>query len=230
MRGRAGVALAGVAALWLHAAPGWAQQPTDPEAGRSEISAGLGWIGSSAIGSRDATLTGAAGDRFRLFSTQSDLGRRFEVHLRLGTQVARATEFEAALAFARPTVTTNISADAENAAATSAAEAVIDASIAAGVRVSPGAWRVGPRVHLFVVGGGGFLRELHEERTLSQTGRIVYAGGGASVPLQTPGVSVRSDHVGIRIDLRAMVRSGGVAFDGQSHVSPVVTGSIFAKF
>ena len=37
----------------------------------------------------------------------------------------------------------------------------------------------GSRLAPFVAGGAGYLRQLHEDRTLAETGQIYYAGGGA---------------------------------------------------
>jgi hypothetical protein len=35
---------------------------------------------------------------------------------------------------------------------------------------------------------------------------------------------------GVRADVRALIRTGGVALDGGTHVSPEVTVSLFARF
>jgi hypothetical protein len=82
----------------------------------------------------------------------------------------------------------------------------------------------------FVTAGGGYLRELHEGGTLAQTGKVVYVGGGARIPLVSRQARQRLTQLGVRADLRALVRSGGVTLDRQSHVSPAVAASLFVRF
>ena len=73
------------------------------------------------------------------------------------------------------------------------------------------------------------MRQLHEQATLLDTGRFYEFGGGVSGLL----VSRRHMHtkgIGVRADLRALVRSKGVAFDGGSKMSPAAGASLFVRF
>jgi len=86
------------------------------------------------------------------------------------------------------------------------------------------------RVLPFVTVGGGYLRQLHEGDTLVQAGKVFYAGGGARIPFVSRGADKRLRQVGVRIDLRALLRSSSVMLDGESHVSPALAASLFVRF
>ena len=223
-------ALVAPVVCWLHAVPGFAQQTRTPAARRFEISAGSGWVGSSTLVSRDATLTAVSGARFRLFSTASTLEAGPEFHVRLGARLTPTMALEIGASFSRPSIETSVTADAENAPATVASVGLNQLTIEGDVRLSPQAWRAGSRAQLFVVAGGGVFRQLDDSRTLAESGRVVYAGGGVTVPLTRQSGAARSTHVGLRVDLRAMACSGGMSFDETTRVSPAVTASIFTTF
>jgi hypothetical protein len=82
----------------------------------------------------------------------------------------------------------------------------------------------------FVTGGGGYLRQLHEGATLVQTGSIYYIGAGASIALSTADRRQRVKQIGLRLDTRAIVRTGGVTIDGRAYTAPAVGASLFARF
>ena len=101
-------------------------------------------------------------------------------------------------------------------------------------RVMPGVpvqvpFRGRPRLETFVLGGGGYLRQLHEAATLVETGRYYDVGGGVSW-LFTAGGHFHTTGAGVRLDARAVVRSQGVAFDGGSNTSPAAGASLFVRF
>ena len=76
-----------------------------------------------------------------------------------------------------------------------------------------------------MTGGAGYLRQLYDERTLVETGRIYHAGGGVRVWLSGGDGQRRS--LGIRSDVRATWRQDGVEFEGKTRVWPSVTAMIF---
>ena len=81
----------------------------------------------------------------------------------------------------------------------------------------------------FAMAGGGYLRQLHEEATLIETGRFVQFGGGVTYLLvSTPHLRMKS--IGARGDVRAFIRSKGIAFDGGSHAAPALGVSAFVRF
>jgi hypothetical protein len=194
-----------------------------------ELSAGTAWIGKVAVGSRDATLTGSGGNRFRLFSTSSELGGATGFNVRLGRHVTSRIEAEVSASYASPLLTTSLSGDAEAAPATAASESITQFTIEGGALVNLRR-RPRSRVLPFVAVGGGYLRQLHEGGTLVQAGKVFYAGGGARIPLVSRGAGKRLRQLGVRLDLRALLRSSSVMLDGESHISPALAASLFVKF
>lgn len=214
--------------LWGPVRTVWAQ--SEPLPGRYELAGGLFWTGPTPFDSRDASLTGPTGDRVRLFSTSTELARAAGLELRLGRRVTRAVQAEVSASYSTPVLTTSISNDLEGGAATVASESTRQVTVEASAVVDVGRGRVGSRVFPFVTGGGGYLRQLHEGDTLVQTGRIYHVGGGARIPLVTRGRNRRFKQLGVRADVRAILRTGGITFDGRAHVSPAVTASAFVRF
>ena len=215
-------------ACWMQ--PGVAQAQDGPLAGAFEVSAGASWIGSTAFAARDASLTGSGGEAFRLFSTSTELsgGRGFD--LRIGRRVTRIVEAGLWAALSSPTLKTRVTSDVENGAAAIASEAITQLTVEVSGLVSLTRFNVGSRVLPFVTAGGGYLRQLHEGETLVQTGRVYHLGAGARMPLFTRGRDRRVKQIGLRADVRAVMRTGGVTIDGLAHTTPEVTASAFVRF
>jgi hypothetical protein len=85
------------------------------------------------------------------------------------------------------------------------------------------------RIVPFVGGGVGYLRQLHDGRTLVETGSAYHLGGGADMILRSAAQGVVKS-VGIRADARAELRSGGVAFDDGTHAAPSFGVQLFVRF
>jgi hypothetical protein len=78
----------------------------------------------------------------------------------------------------------------------------------------------------FVAAGAGYLRQLHEERTLVETGQVYYVGRPA------PGISfwavrARAARWGLRGDVRLAWRTPGVDFEDKTRKFPTVTLLLF---
>jgi hypothetical protein len=215
---------------FFFAVPAAAQPAGSVAPGRQEVSAGAAWFGPAAVGSRDATLTGSGGDRFRLFSTSSDLGAATGFGVRLSRRIRGVVEAEATGSYAVPLLTTSITRDAEGAAPLAASEAVRQFTLEGGALVDLSRRFAGAHLRPFVSAGGGYLRQLHAGNILVQTGAIIYAGGGVKIPLGSRSGRSAFKQVGIRIDLRGVARSGGVTLDGRSHLAPSLAASVFARF
>jgi hypothetical protein len=208
----------------------WAQRASDEAPQGLELSGGTVWIGKAAVGTRDATLTGSGGNRFRLFSTSSELGGATGFNVRVGRHVTSIIEAEVSASYASPLLTTSLSGDAEAAPATAASESITQFTIEGGALIDVIRGRPRSRVLPFVAVGGGYLRQLHEGDTLVQAGKVFYAGGGARIPLVSRGADKRLRQLGVRIDLRALLRSSSVMLDGESHISPALAASLFVRF
>jgi hypothetical protein len=211
----------------LHAIPAIAQP--GPPRSRVEIGVGVLWAGSTPLGTKAATETTASGGTSALFSTTSELAGVAGLEGRIGVRVTRSFVVEGQVSYLTPELRVAVSADAEGAAAVTAVDVTQQFTIGGRALWYVPGRRWSPRFAPFAMAGGGYLRQLHEQATLLQTGRFYQIGGGVSALL----VSRRHVHTkgaGVRLDVSALVRSGGVAFDGGSQTSPAVGASAFVRF
>lgn len=219
------VALCGAGMLQAPAA--FAQSP-DPPASRIDVGVGMLWAGRQPLGDKAATETTAAGGSLALFNASSELAGAAGFAARIGVRITRSLAVEAEGSYLKPPLRIALSGDSEGAAATTATETVQQFMIG-----GDALWyfriRRTVRVAPFALAGGGYLRQLHEQATLVDTGRFYQVGGGVSIMLVTAG-HFHTKGVGARVDVRALVRSGGVAFDGGSKTSPAAGVSAFVRF
>jgi hypothetical protein len=203
-------------------------QSAEPRPSRFEVAGGLGWIGRAPLGNTAATETTPTGGRATLFTMSSELASAGAITARAGVRLTHAWRLEAAASFSKPELRIALAGDSEGAAPLTAAESIEQYMIGGDVLwVLP--FRRRPRLETFVLGGGGYLRQLHEAATLVETGRYYDVGGGVSW-LFTAGGLFHTKGAGVRLDARAVVRSGGVAFDGGSNTSPAAGASLFVRF
>jgi hypothetical protein len=219
-------AIVGAAILLLQAPHAWAQSAAPSS--RVELGVGVSWIGGQPLGDTTANETTAAGSTRPLFTASSDLGAAAGFAGRAGVRLTRSLVAEAEGAYTKPQVRIALTADAESAADVTAVETVEQFSIGGGVLwylPTRGLGRIAP----FATAGGGYLRQLHEQGTLVETGSFYQIGGGASVLLIT-GRHFLTKGMGARVDVRAMARSKGIKFDGGSTWSPAAGVSAFLRF
>ena len=198
-------------------------------ASRLELGIGALWIGADALGTKAATETTGAGATATLFSTSSELAGGVGTAGRVGVRLSRTLTVEAEASYAKPQLRIAISGDSEGAAATTATETVQQFTVGGNVLWYLMADRWPRRFAPFALAGAGYLRHLHDQGTLLQTGRFYQVGGGVS------GLLISRPHfhtkgVGVRADLRALIRSQGVAFDGGSMAAPAAGASLFVRF
>ncbi|MGE3490780.1 MAG: hypothetical protein AB7N29_12310 [Vicinamibacterales bacterium] len=216
--------------LLLGATRAGAQDAPALRAHRVVFEGGAVWSGGYAVGDINAELRGnAAGitpPAFTLFTANSDVRRATSVSVRVGFTLTRAVTIEGGAVFGRPRVGVSIAQDAEAAALRLEGEQLqqylFDTAVVWHLPV-----RLGPRVRPFVIGGGGYLRQLHEERTLVETGQIYYAGIGARYWLHGGAGAARS--FGLRGDLRANLRRGGIDFENKTRVFPTLALNLFVS-
>lgn len=207
-----------------------AQPPAGPEPGRVELGIGRMWIGREIVGSGDATETTSSGGALPLFSASTELAAGSGFEGRVGIKLTRAFELEASGTYAVPQLRTQISGDYENAVSVTATETVQQFTVGGGLL-----WYVRHRqaqpasVAPFLMAGGGYLRELHEGSVLVETGRFYDVGGGVKFLFGWQEGTILKG-VGLRIDARAMTRTGGIAFDSRSHVSPELGAALYLRF
>jgi hypothetical protein len=183
---------------------------------RPVISAGGGWIGADAVGAvtaetRTATIGTSSPPPFPLFRTDSTLRSAARFEAAIGVPVSTSLMVEVLGSVARPTLSTAISGDVEGARSATATEWVDEYTVGARLIWDLGRWEWGGRARPFVAAGGAYLRQLHEDRVLVETGQVWSAGGGVRVWLRRGGPRL-GPSIGAAGEIGWSWRSGGIAF------------------
>jgi hypothetical protein len=212
------------------AAPAVAQTTATGQRHRLEASVGGLWIGGGALGTTDAELRAnrTPPSPFRLFTTESDAAAAGGFDLRVGYWLTEALAVEFGVVRTRPDIETRVSNDAEGAAAITLAEQLDQYFIDASVVWALDRFRVGDRTVPFLSAGGGYLRQLHEGRTLVETGQVYHVGGGIRHQLFAGLKGIRA--VGVRVDGRLYVLVDGVQLEERARRHGAVTGALFLTF
>ena len=206
-----------------------AQTLSMPPAGRIEVSVGGVWMGHQALGENSATETTGTGTSLKIFTASSDLGSARGVAGRIAVRVWRSLAAEVDMSYAKPALTIAIANDIENAPAVTAVETMQQLTVGAGVVWTLPRRFATTRLAPFAMGGGGYLRQVHEDGTLVETGRYYQCGGGVTYLLWSrPRGLLKA--AGARVDARAIVRARGVAFDEKAHAAPAFGAAAFIRF
>jgi hypothetical protein len=198
---------------------------------RVTVSAGLITTGAYGLGDPTAELrrngVGPASP-FTFFSVESALDSVAGVEARFGYAVTSLLTLEVGGSYARPQVSVEIFQDPESDARSVVTEKlsqyVVDVS---GVFHLPRP-TLGRRARMYLIGGGSYLRQLHEDRLLVETGHHVHFGGGVRYWLRGSSVSARA--FGLRGEARYVRRFGGVDFEDKSRGHPAVSLLAFIAF
>jgi hypothetical protein len=196
-----------------------------------ELEVGGGLIGGAALGASDADLRANAQARqpFRLFTAESRFVRAPALLVRAAVPLGGRFGLEGGMTWGRPEIRTSLTADAEGAPPLASVERINQFVFDASLVWMLGTVRPGQRLIPFVSGGAGYLRQLHEGRTLIEHGQTYHAGGGIKYWLFTrTGGLLRS--AGLKGDARLQLLSGGITFEEgpRSHVA--ISGSLFVGF
>jgi hypothetical protein len=206
------------------------------QGGRFEISGAAGMIGGTDLGNATATLSGSgvpAGSPVTLFETETKIDSAPRYEARVGWRLTPALQVEGGVAINRTNLTTRITNDFEQAPNTEASETFTEYAIEAGLLFHLTKLTfAGGRARPFVTGGAGYLRQVHEGRTLIETGQSAYAGGGLTFTLRQAPRKAFIEGLGLRADVRANIRSGGFEHsdDSGTTFAPSVTGGLFIRF
>jgi hypothetical protein len=197
-----------------------------------ETDIAVAWLGGESLGRVPATLipNQSQGGTYELFTTDTTLASAPAFEARVAYHITRSLAVEGAFIVGSPELRTRITRDKEDAAEVTATERLseyrVDASIV---------WHLaglgGSRAVPFVFGGAGYIRQLHQDRVLLETGHTFHAGAGLKVAFSTrPHGLIRS--LGLRADARVYVREGGLAVDGEksTHTSPAASAGLMVGF
>jgi opacity protein-like surface antigen len=180
-------------------------QTTSPAPGRLQVSVGAGWLGGAEFGEQPADLRTASSSAYRLFQSDTHLGGTGLFEARVGFALTKRYAIEGRAAIASPELQTTVSSDAEASGSFTAVEGIDQYIFDGGVLVRLDEWQAFGLTP-FAIGGVGYVRQLHEDRQLVETGHLFYVGGGVMRGLfaRSQGF-IRSGS--IRADLRLNVLS-----------------------
>lgn len=221
----AGVAFAAAASVPSHAQ---AQEAPELRANRITINAGVSWLGGYDVGSSTAQLrgngTGVTPSSFTLFTADSRVSPTAAPELRVGVSLTSRLVLEGGGSVSHPRIGVSIAGDPEAAAQQLPGEQLQQYVFDGGVN-----WQLpvnlGRRLAPFVAGGAGYLRQLHEDRTFAETGRIYYAGGGARYWVHGGHGTTRP--VGLRGEFRINMRARGIDFEDKMRTYPTFSLFLF---
>jgi hypothetical protein len=211
--------------LWTSAA---AAQPGSPlSAARFEIGGGARWLGTTNAGGVDAVESGNGTGPVTLFKTESSFKGKVGVELRAAARVAGPFRVETSFAYHSAELAVAVASDRESAAPVTASERLRHFQVEGGVLFQPERWRAG-RTRFFASGGAGYLRQLHQEQTLVETGWSSYVGGGLLRPLteRPPRLAM----IGLRLEARLVTLAGAALLDDRLHGAPGAAASLFVRF
>ena len=215
-------------ALILTSAAAFAQQPPELREHRFTIGAGVVWSGAYDIGDATAQLRGngpgASAPPVTLFTSESRVTSTTSPELRIGFMMTRRVALEFGASVTQPHIAVAIASDAEAPSQQLPGEKLDQYLFEGGA-----AWqlpvRMGTRLAPFVAGGATFLRQLHEDRTLAETGQIYHVGGGARYFLRGGHGAGRA--LGLRGDARVNFRRNGIDFENTMRTYSTFSFSVF---
>jgi hypothetical protein len=221
-------------AVLLAGAPPVARAQSGPalRAWRPVFELAAGWNGASDLGRVEATTRAASvgtatAPAFRLFTTASELGAAPGAVVAVLLPVSRQWAVAVRGAAARPTLTTRISNDAEGTPSAEATEEIADYTVDLSVLYQLPRLG-GRRARPYLVAGGGYLRQLHEDNALVETGRTWHGGGGLRWWLRGGDQTTRA--VGLTGEVRWVWRSDGIAFADGARALPAAALGLFVGF
>lgn len=231
---RCGLVLVVVALASATADGAYAQSPGGPSLWRPwhpVVSVGVGWSGSEDLGdvtaeSRTPALGTLTPSPFPLFTTSSTRDAAPRAELGIAVPLTSTLLFEVNGSAARPTLTTTIERDAEGAPTAEASERLDEYTVGARLLYELPRWTLARRARPYVTAGGAYLRQLHAEQVLVETGQEWSAGLGLRLWL----LSGRRSSVGVTAEGGWRWRSGGIAFVDGARGTPAASLRLFAGF
>ena len=226
-----GRAAAVLAVLTVVGAAGSAAAQTagkQPPVRRVSVAVAGGLMGGASLGQTDAALRARGGGDYPLFTTDSRVSRAAALEVKASFALTRRYAAEGRIRFSRPELRTSISGDVEGAPPLEVAERLDQYTFEGALVVTLDRFRWRGLVP-FASAGAGYLRQLHEGRTLVEHGAIYHAGGGVKhwLVVRERGF-VRA--VGVRGDARLSLISGGIGFDEGPRPHVGMSGGAFVTF
>ena len=219
-----------VAGILLTASPCVAQvfvgRPL-PRKGSVEISGGAMVAGGKDLPDVAAALTpnpGTGTGAFDLFQADGTLTSAFGAQVRIGVYLSPQIILEGGVQFSKPKVEVRLTGDFEDAPSTTASDSVTSYLFTGSLLYHFG--RPQAKFRPFVAGGGGHVRDVHDGNNVVDTGIEFHGGGGFKWWLSQG----RSSKLGLRGDIVASFRDGGVGAEEERRVVPTAAISLAYLF
>jgi hypothetical protein len=184
---------------------------------RLEVGASGAWWDGYALGDRRAAITGPqmpTGSPVTLFDTSSTVLPGPGAEVRIGWRLLRGVYAEATGGLGVNDLETRLSNDVEQAPATTVATTLTQITIEGGGLVEVATLRMaGGHLVPFASGGAGYLRQVHEDRVLIETGRTIYVGGGVKWRSSATKPRGLVQRLSVRADARLVSRTAAVDID-----------------
>jgi hypothetical protein len=173
---------------------------------RLELAVGVVVAGSMSARSSDATFSRPNGGPLVVFATDASLGPGLGAEVHVGRPISSRVAVEASGSWTKSSLRAKVASDID-----SAADATLSEDLSRFSAEGAVLYRLGgsARTAFFVRGGLGWMRELAGGSAIAETGTIGNVGAavkywwGESSPVQRR-------RLGLRLDGRAILRSGGV--------------------
>lgn len=192
-----------------------------------EAAAGAVWFSGGALGSSAATLETPGGGEFVLFKTETSLDAGFGPAATVTFFATERIAIEAGFSYARPSMSTRVTDDAEGAPPVTSTIGLQQYLIEGSAR-----WYVGRsfgKIRPFLRAGAGYIRQLDEQSAHVETGRAFHAGAGLDRAFVERGAG-RVRRIGLRLDARVVGRSGGIDIDDTTRLGGAATVQVFFGF
>jgi len=183
---------------------------------RAEVGVGIGWVGQSDAGTRDATFTGnlpgAEPDPFVFFRVNGRTRSGLVGSGWAGVNITGSIGVEVGFAYSRPSLKTTITDDVEGAADTSIVTATFNQTQVEGniLYHFNKARYDDDRTVPFVFAGAGVITQRDTSEGIDETGQLYQAGLGFKWSSKIR--QLRARGIGLRLDARYVLRDGGVDF------------------
>ena len=207
----------GVCGLLVPAATAIAQEDRPVvRPSRAEVGVGIGWVGQSDLGTRDAIFTGnspgAEPEPFVFFRVNERTRSGLVGSGWAGVNLTDSVGVEVGFAYSQPSLKTTITDDVEDAADTSIVTATFNQTQVEGniLYHFNKARYDNDRTVPFVFAGAGVIKQRDTSEGIDETAQLYQAGLGFKWFSKIR--QLRARGIGLRFDARYVLRDGGVDF------------------
>ena len=147
--------------------------------------------------------------------------------MRIGWRVWRGLYAEATGGLGRNTLEAQIRDDIERAPALTVSASLTQITVEGGALFEIASLPMpAGKLVVFGAGGGGYLRQVHEDRLLIETGSTLYGGGGVKWRAGTQRPDGFVERLFVRGDVRLVTRAGGVDIEDARRSYITVSGGV----